>query len=403
MIKDKLLSMQDFRIESLLDPVSLQEFLEKYWEKEPLILHRENPDYYRQLFGIDKVDQVLDLNRPTGGSIRVVKSQQPLLASKYENPDGSLNLNQLYAAYADGYTVVINEIERFWQPLKILTREMSEQLSHHTVANMYMTPKHQQALSPHYDTHDVFVIQVHGKKHWRIYDTTVETPLHNSFQPIFKREQLKNCREITVCAGDVMYMPRGVPHDAYTTDESSLHLTIGVHPAQWLDLINKTIQHLAYSKTGLRKALPPGYLRGENLNAAAVKEIQAHVKQLLEEVCNEANVMGGMHLLSEEFRGHQIPRADGHFASLDQMDEITLETTLHKRQNMSCVVHNLGSVARIVFPGNTIKGPSHIAPALQYIAQAKGPFSVNSLPSMSDANKVKLAARLIRGGLLQVC
>lgn len=391
-----------FDLEKILSPIQPEQFFDQYWEQEPLVIRREDAQYFHSLLNISHVDQILDLHRPTGKSIRVIKDQAPLLASKYENQDGSLNLNQLYAAYADGYTVVINEVQRFCQPLKILCAKMSAALSHQTVANMYLTPKNQKALKPHYDTHDVFAIQAHGTKVWRIYDATTETPLLNSFQPIFKREQLKNMREITLRAGDMMYMPRGVPHEAYTTDESSLHITLGVNAVQWIDLLYKSIQQLAFSEVKLRNALPPGFLKAENWNQKFYQEMEAGFKAALQSVAENALMQGGVHLLAEEFRKDQLLRGDGHFAHLDEADTLTLDTRLEKRQDAVCSVQNLGTIARISFPGNTIKGPSHITPALQFIAQAKGAFLLKDLPDLSDTNKVKLAARLIRGGLLKL-
>ena len=181
-----------FSFDTLIRPTSTEDFIHKYWEKVPLIVHRRDREYYNALFSIDMVDRILDFNRPKGRSIRVVKNQEPLLVSKYENQNGSLNLNQLYAAYADGYTVVINEIERYWKPIKELCRNITHEISHHTVANMYLTPKNQKALLPHHDTHDVYVLQIHGEKHWKIYNAHMETPLLNSFQPIYGRELLNN-------------------------------------------------------------------------------------------------------------------------------------------------------------------------------------------------------------------
>lgn len=390
-----------FDLENLLEPVGLSTFLEQYWENEPLILHREQADYYQSLFSIENVDQVLDLHRPTGNSIRVVKNQVPLLPGKYENGDGSLNLNQLYAAYADGYTVVINEIDRFWRPLKDLCRRMSAQLSHRTVANMYLTPQTQNALLPHYDTHDVFVIQVHGKKHWKIYDSPMESPLLHSFQPIFQREQLRGQKDLTLCAGDIMYMPRGVPHEAFTTDESSLHITIGVHPAQWVDLFAHAFKQMALTKVALRKALPVGYLRPENWTPDFIGEMQNHFSALLQELSDQADIQGGIQLLFEEFRGQQLVAGDGHFAEVDQTSELSLDTLVEKRQNQMCMVQNMGGAARISFPGNTIKGPAHIAGSLQFVATTEGPFTVSEIPGLSDRNKIQLVARLIRGGLLK--
>jgi ribosomal protein L16 Arg81 hydroxylase len=385
----------------LVNPITDDHFLEQYWEQKPLILNRKNPDYYQSLFTIDQVDQVLDTCRPRGSSIRVVKNQEPLLSTKYENPDGSLNLNQLYASYADGYTVVINEIERFWHPLRNLCHNISAQLSHHTVANMYLTPKNEKALLPHYDTHDVYVLQVHGKKHWIIYDTPVETPLLHSHQPVFKREQLSNPQELTLEAGDLMYMPRGLPHEAYTTDESSLHITIGVYPAQWVDLFYKMLEHLAYQDPEMRKALPPAFLHAETWTPEFGQAFSEKFQRLLGKVAQQKSFNESLFLLSEQNRSKQIPVAKGQFNQIDQVDALNLASKLEKRPGMQASVQITGNACRIIYPGNVVKGPAAIAEALQFIATVKGAFALKDVPALSDEHKIQLAARLVRGGLLQ--
>ncbi len=393
--KNKISNLSD-----LINPFTTDHFIDQYWEKIPLIVERKNSDYYKSLFSIEQVDHVLDVSRPRGNSLRVVKNQEPLLPAKYENPDGSLNLNQLYAAYADGYTIVINEIDRFWHPFKTFCQNMSAFLSHHTVANMYLTPKNEKALLPHYDTHDVYVLQIHGKKHWRLYDAPQQTPLLNSYQPIFKREQLSNPQELTLHAGDLMYMPRGLPHDAYTTDESSLHITIGAYPPQWVDLLTKSIQQLAYKHYELRKALPVGYLNAENWTSKFRETFDETFQILLEKVSKEATAIESIGLLAEEYRNKRNPKGDGHFYEIDKINTLTLDTCLKKRDGIDCHIQTIGGFSRIIFPGNVIKGPSHITEALQYIAEADT-FILKDLPSISDDNKIKLAARLIRGGLLR--
>ncbi|MFT5736220.1 MAG: hypothetical protein ACJAU2_000559 [Maribacter sp.] len=43
----------------------------------------------------------------------MVKNQVALNPSKYENENGSLNLNQIYAVYADAHTVVVHQVQGF--------------------------------------------------------------------------------------------------------------------------------------------------------------------------------------------------------------------------------------------------------------------------------------------------
>ncbi|WP_299618584.1 cupin domain-containing protein [uncultured Tenacibaculum sp.] len=388
--------------EDLIYPVSLNEFKEKYWDKEVLLLKRDNISFNESLLKISEVDEVLDYHRPNGANIRVVKNQEPLYKNKYENEDGSLNLNQLYAAYGDGYTIVINEIDRFWKPIKTLCKNVKRLLNHKTKGNMYLTPKNQKALLPHYDTHDVFVVQLSGKKHWKIYDDQYKTPLVNSFQPIFQREQLQGVKEIILEAGDMMYIPRGIPHEAYTTDDSSLHLTIGVYPTQWLDFFSKTLHNLAQTDISLRKALPVGYLNSEDVISLIKSKIEEISQTLCNDISRKNNIYGSVQLLKEELRSENSPQADGHFESLDVMDCIDLDTHLIKRKNVDSTVQQVGNISRIIFPGNVIRGPISIAPCLEFISENKGGFKINEIPLINDTNKIKLCKRLIRGGLLKV-
>lgn len=383
--------------DDLISPLEFSKFENEYWEQKPLFIERGDKDYYQSLISLKDVDAILDLGRPTGNSLRVVKNQEALPANKYENQDGSLNLNQIYVAYADGYTIVVNEVERFWKPIREFCQNLQLFFNCKVVANMYLTPKGQKALLPHYDTHDVYAIQIHGKKQWKLYDPAYPTPILNSFQPIFQRDQLKNCQETLVNAGDVLYIPRGVPHEAVSMDESSLHLTIGVYPVQWMDLFSKAVYHAALTNLDVRKALPIGFL-----NKIDQDVVRSRFEELAGQIMPELSADVSLSLIAEEFRISQRLAGDGHFTHLDDLDTIDINSRIVYRDGITATVQNAGNDTRIVFPGNVIKGPIHISSCFEFIANAKSGFQVNEIPLVNDEGKIKIVQRLIRGGLLKV-
>ncbi len=386
----------------LIQPINIEDFAANYWEKQVLHIQRNNPDFFFSLFSIEDLDKVLEYNRPHGSSLKVVKSNQPMNSTVYENQDGSLNLNQLYTAYADGYSILINGIQRFWEPIKMLMESLRNDISHNASANLYLTPENEKAFSPHYDSHDVFALQISGEKHWILYDEThLKTPLLNSYQPTFQREQLTGAREITMRAGDILYMPRGVPHEAYTTDKSSMHITVGIQSVQWIDFITKSLLNLSQKHIELRKALPIGFLNSDNENLLSTDE-ELDFINILQQVFQKENIAGSLNILGEEFRTKEQPKPDGHFSSLDRLNHIHLESQLSKREGLTSKVTNSASGARISFQGNTIKGPSQIVNTLVFISEQKGIFSVKDIPFLNNENKLKLAKRLVRGGLLKV-
>jgi ribosomal protein L16 Arg81 hydroxylase len=386
----------------LIQPTGLEDFEANYWEKQVLHIQRNNPDFFSSLFSIEDLDKLLEFNRPQGSSLKVVKNNQSMNPTFYENQDGSLNLNQLYTAYADGYSIIVNGMQRYCNPIKSLIENIRQQISHNAKANLYLTPENEKAFSPHYDSHDVFAIQISGEKNWILYDdTNFKTPLLNSYQPTFQREQLTGAREITLRAGDILYMPRGVPHEAYTTDKSSMHITIGIYSTQWIDLIKWSLLNLSQKHIELRKALPIGFLNSDIENILS-SDVELDLIGILQQVFHKENIVGSLNILGDEFRTKESPKPDGHFASLDKLNHIHLYSQLSKRDGFNSKVTNSPSGARISFQGNTIKGPSQIANTFAFISQQEGIFSVKEIPFLKDDNKLKLAKRLIRGGLLKV-
>ncbi|GAA3522333.1 hypothetical protein GCM10022393_41090 [Aquimarina addita] len=386
----------------LIYPFEKNVFAKDFWGKQTLHIQRESPEYYNSLLTIENLDEILDHSRPKGWSLRVVKNQVPINPSKYENEDGSLNLNQIYAAYADGHTIVIHEVQRYWKPIQRLCQSLQKEFNFRTLGELFLTPKNQKALSPHYDAHDVFVVQLQGTKHWTLYDEEYQTPLVDSFQPVFDRNQLKNKREIMLKAGDVLFIPRGVPHEAMTMDESSLHLSIGVHPFQWVDLLMISLSQVAQNDVEFRQPLPLGYLNQYKTDDSLKELINTKIERLLQKTSNNLNPSYGIDLLSENFRSNQKSIGDGHFAHLDKIEDINLKTSLAHRDFMTVGVLQIGELSRILFQGNVIKGPEYLGSCFDFIAKATKGFTVSEIPLLDEEGKLKLVKRLVRGGLLKI-
>ena len=128
-------------------------------------------------------------------------------------------------------------------------------------ANTYLTPPGSQGFAPHYgkinddqcsrrctssvrfaDDIDAFILQLEGKKHWRVYKPLNDDevlPLKSSGD--LNRSVLDGvtpCIEAVLEAGDLLYMPRGYIHQGHTLDDAhSLHLTVSCYQQHtWGDL-----------------------------------------------------------------------------------------------------------------------------------------------------------------------
>jgi len=123
--------------------------------------------------------------------------------------------------------------------------------------NIYITPANAQGFAPHYDDHDVFILQTTGTKIWRLYHSPIELP--SPKQPHCKHKDKYELGtpafEVELKPGDLLYIHRGLIHDASTTDTASVHITLGLHPNYWFELLRE-VADLAEDKAEFRRAVP---------------------------------------------------------------------------------------------------------------------------------------------------
>ena len=135
-----------------------------------------------------------------------------------------------------GYSIVVNWMQFRWPAIAQLAEAFDAVFGHQTNVNLYHTPGNEQAFPLHYDETDVFVLQLSGSKVWALHEPalafarTDEKRLSDQALQEFgvvKEEEMK--------PGDMLYIPRGVPHTARNlrTDAPSSHLTVGLHVDLW--------------------------------------------------------------------------------------------------------------------------------------------------------------------------
>jgi hypothetical protein len=139
---------------------------------------------------------------------------------------------------------------------------LGAELGHPVQVNAYITPPQSQGFSDHYDVHDVFVLQVVGRKRWRIHAPVHGSPLRD--QPWTDRRKAVEAAAENPCdidavlePGDVLYLPRGWIHAATALGGTCAHLTVGIHVWTRWHLLEQLVAGLA-DVEGLRESLPLG-------------------------------------------------------------------------------------------------------------------------------------------------
>jgi len=256
----------DFDLAKLLRPNSMERFYAEYWEKQPLFLPRHAPDYYAGLLTQRDLESLIantDLRYPAiqlskGGSYLPPELYTRTLQHGSETFHGVPIPTKVSEHYRLGATLSLPAIHRIWAPLARLCEALQTQLDHAVHANVYITPGNAAGFTPHYDTHEVFVLQVAGNKRWSLYAPPLDLP-HRSqvFNPAAYTPTAP-LQQIDLSAGDLLYLPRGYVHSTATSASHSAHVTIGIRVYTWVDLAKEYLQACIDSPQW-RQALPPGF------------------------------------------------------------------------------------------------------------------------------------------------
>jgi hypothetical protein len=305
-------------------------------------------------------------------------------------------IGEVRQSFASGRTVVIRSMQHRWPAVAALCRNLEAVFQCPVHTNLYLTPPRSQGFEPHFDTHEVFALQIDGTKTWRLYDFAADRPLADAKTGL-RRSDLGTPREVRLEPGDLLYLPRGYAHEAFTTTGPSLHLTVGVNVFRWVDLLHEALADVAGRDVRFRASVPPGALLSNTLPDSVTTTFQ----QLLQALPQTATVGEAAHRLATRFFDGLEPLPSGHFAFDPADAPIGLATVLVKRPGAICRVLADADLAMLEFPGGRLGGPARIAPALRYLAEIDR-FAVQEMPEMSADAKLVLARRAVHEGLFTV-
>ena len=382
----------------LIHPASKKTFFEQYFEKQPLVVKRGAPDYFKDLLSLDEIDRVITtLNRSTD-EIILKNASREVTESDY-TVDGSIDVAKLYQLFGEGSTITLAFLDDVLPPLARFCRSLEREFTCPMQANIYLTPPGAQGAKVHYDTHDVFVLQVAGSKKWTIYGTPVELPLPGQDFDLTLHELGKPTMEFELEPGDVAYIPRGAGHDARSTDTVSLHVTAGILRFTWTDLLLEFVASASLRDAAFRKSLPPGFAH-TGFDREQAKET---LKGLLRRATESGDFDAALDHFVSEFFSKCRPLLRGQMAQMTALEKLDAKSVAGAREGAIFRIEsaeNSDSVSVECY-GRRITFPAQAREAVEF-ALANARFKIRELPGgLDEAGKLVIVRRLIQEGLVE--
>ena len=387
-----------YTFDRLIAPMTREEFFRDYWEKKPLLVRRSERAYYSDLLSIRTLDRVLTSQTLTRNSAFIANASRQVQAEEFCFPDGVVDVARLYQQFADGGTIVFNQLHTVLPVLHDLCRSLERDLSCRFQTNIYMTPARSQGFPTHYDSHDVFILQVQGVKHWQVFNTPIELPFRG--QP-FKRDETPKgdvTMEFDLEPGDMFYLPRGMMHDAQTREGETLHITLGALATSWTELLLEAVAKVSLTDPAFRRSLPPGYSRTEFDRAGA----RGQFKELLTKLVERADFDSALDHFADDLVSTRTALLEGQLEQMLTLGKIHEDTKAGARPNLLYRYREKDGQFIVSCYGAEMRLPVHAAEPTRYALETPE-FLVKDLPGeLDDAGKVVLIKRLVREGMVRI-
>jgi hypothetical protein len=287
------------------------------------------------------------------------------------------------AEFARGATIVLQALHLHHAPLARFARELEHALGQAVQVNAYYTPRAAQGLPVHHDTHDVFCLQVAGEKRWIVYEPALNLPLRHQRYHSELAEPGQPVLDVTLQAGDTLYLPRGWLHEALTSDSDSLHLTVGLSAYTWLDAVKDALEDCC-DEVAFRRSVPEDGETSEDLLRLLEERLRP------DEVARRAQ---------QRFVRTRRPVLDDQLDQMRALEWLALDTPVRRRPTVIAALDGL----RLLFEGKEIVFPEQAGQELAHLFEASGPVLPGELPGvLDDEGRLVLVRRLVREGFLQL-
>jgi len=234
------------------DGLSTQDFLDNYWQKKPLLMRQALPNFETPV----TPNELAGMSLEEGTTPRIITQDSQ---GHYQLEHGPFAADRYESIGNKDWSLLITDCEKHWPelgdwiaPFAFLPRWRMDDL-------MISFAPDGASVGAHIDEYDVFLLQASGTRRWQIdaSDNPDITVLKDSDLRILANFNATDTWELE--AGDVLYLPPGVPHHGLAVGDDCTTWSIGFRAPSNLDVLD-VFSEMLLDTTPLERFTDPALL-----------------------------------------------------------------------------------------------------------------------------------------------
>ena len=216
----------------------IAQFLRDYWQKKPLLIRQAFPGYQAPLAPED----LAGLACEEAALSRLVTFHRK--KDSWTLRTGPFAEDEFPKLGDKDWTLLVQDMDKWDMDVRALLQHFRFLPAWRVDDIMISFATPGGSVGPHIDQYDVFLLQAQGRRNWQI-DTNPKAP--KAFRPDVELKLLQSftaSHEWVLEAGDMLYLPPGVPHHGEAVD-ACMTFSVGMRAPSQAELIVDLAEELA--------------------------------------------------------------------------------------------------------------------------------------------------------------
>ncbi len=380
------------------------DFVQTAFDQQPALYPAAMTQHLHLLPTSAALDGLLALDLLPPESVRLTRAGKGMPQNTYTRLTGDertfaiVDRAKVMQLFKSGATLSINDIHQVWPAAMSMVRLLSRSFACRSEAAVFVTPPGRAGFAPHADELGVIVVQAEGTKDWRVWPTEVSGERKNETfddDAVLGQPML----EVTLEPGDVLYLPHGTPHAAAATHEQSVHISLGLRPRGWADIVSRIVAETLQERAGTE------FPALTQTNVATLSERLAGHLRALRDCIDDLDPLLALHTLRTGLVAELVGETAAGLEDMRRLDRCSADQLFRVSTDAVEVLDNDGSDERckVRVDGVTMTLPKAIVAALTAEGSARSSLTCRQIyPEVPVGRAMSIAKQLTRLGALSL-